>query len=162
MSETTERTTAGFTLDSLKMLLVVGLLTLTANAIGPETGFRSGFLESIPGMGLIVLIGLVALLLGRAIPLDLPAFAYAMIIAFALALPFSPVQEPFLGYVGKVGFLATTTPILAYAGLSIGLQTGRMKEVSWKLVVVAVFVFFGTYFGSAVIAQAILAAQGII
>jgi hypothetical protein len=162
MSDTTQMETGRFALDSLKMLLVVGILTLVANSIGPETGFRGGFVESIPGMGLIVLIGLVALLLGRAIPLDLPAFAYAMIIAFVLALPFSPVQGPFLGYVEKVDFLATTTPILTYAGLSIGLQTGRMKEVSWKLVIVAVFVFFGTYFGSAVIAQAVLSAQGLI
>lgn len=162
MSDAGDAGTGRFALDSLKMLLVVGLLTLTANAIGPETGFRTGFVESVPGMALIVLIGLVALLLGRAIPLDLPAFAYAMIIAFALALPFSPVQAAFLGYVENVGFLATTTPILAYAGLSIGLQTGRMKAVSWKLVLVAVFVFFGTYFGSAVIAQAVLGAQGMI
>jgi hypothetical protein len=37
-----------------------------------------------------------------------------------------------------------------------------MKEVSWKLVLVAVFVFFGTFFGSAIIAQIVLTAQGII
>ncbi|MFC7128994.1 hypothetical protein [Haloferax chudinovii] len=150
--------TPEFSVESLKMLLVVAFLTLTANLIATGTGF----VAALPGMALIVLIGLVALLMGRLIPLDLPAFAYAMILAFALALPFSPVQAPFLAAVGEVDFLATTTPILAYAGLSIGLQTGKMKEVSWKLVVVAVFVFFGTFFGSALISQAVLSAQGII
>jgi hypothetical protein len=154
--------TPEFSVESLKMLLVVALLTLTANSIGPETGFQTGFVESVPGMAIIVVIGFAALLLARFIPVELPAFAYAMILAFLFALPFSPVQEPFLNAVGKVDFLATTTPILAYAGLSIGLQTGKMKEVSWKLVLVAVFVFFGTFFGSALISQFVLAAQGII
>ncbi|WP_254546386.1 hypothetical protein [Halomarina pelagica] len=147
-----------FSLDSLKMLVVVGLITLVGNRIG----YGIGLLEALPGMALIVAIGLASLLLGRLLPLDLPAFAYAMIIAFLIALPFSPVQEPVLAATGQIDFLATTTPILAYAGLSIGLQTARMKEVSWKLVLVAVFVFFGTFFGSAVIAQVVLSLQGVI
>lgn len=150
--------TPEFTAESLKMLLVIGFLTLTANTIATDTGV----VAALPGMAIIVAIGLAALLLGRTIPLDLPAFAYAMIISFLLAIPFSPVQGVFLEYVEKIGFLATTTPILAYAGLSIGLQTGRMKEVSWKLVIVAVFVFFATFFGSAFIAELVLRAQGII
>ncbi|WP_410765491.1 hypothetical protein [Haloferax sp. DFSO60] len=162
MDTTQSMDTSEFSLQSLKMLLVVALLTLTANSIGPETGFQAGFIGSLPGMAIIVVLGFTALLMGRFIPVELPAFAYAMILAFLLALPFSPVQAAFLDAVGKVDFLATTTPILAYAGLSIGLQTGKMKEVSWKLVLVAVVVFFGTFFGSAVISQLVLSAQGII
>ncbi len=147
-----------FTLDSLKMLIVVGAITL----VGNKLGYGIGIAEAAPGMALIVVIGLVSLVLGRKLSVELPSFAYAMIIAFALALPFSPVQATVLSLTEKVNFLATTTPILAYAGLSIGLQTTRMKEVSWKLVLIAVFVFFGTFFGSAVIAQIVLTLQGTI
>lgn len=147
-----------FSLESLKMLIVVGALTLTANWIG----YGVGPLDAAPGIALIVSVGLVSIVLGRVLPLDLPSFAYAMVIAFLLAVPFSPVQEQVLAVTERIDFLATTTPILAYAGLSIGLQTTRMKQVSWKLVLVAVLVFFGTYFGSAVISHLILTFQGII
>jgi hypothetical protein len=147
-----------FGLNSLAMLLVVGVLTIAANYVG----YGISPLAAAPGMILIVAIGIVSLFLGRYAPLELPSFAYAMLIAFLLVLPFSPVQEVVLGFTEQVEFLATTTPILAYAGLSVGLQVRRMRDVSWKLVIVAVFVFFGTFFGSALIAQAVLSAQGII
>ncbi|ADJ14050.1 hypothetical protein [Halalkalicoccus jeotgali] len=147
-----------FGFDSLAMLIVVGVLTLAANYVG----YGISPLAAAPGMGLVVAIGFVSLLLGRYLPLELPSFAYAMVIAFLLALPFSPVQGFVLDLTDRIEFLATTTPILAYAGLSIGLQVRRMREISWKLVVVAVFVFFGTFFGSALVAQFVLSWQGII
>lgn len=150
--------TRQFGLESVKMLIVIGVITLVGNWIG----YGIWVVEALPGMTLIVVIGLVSLLLGRALPLELPSFAYAMVIAFLLALPFSPVQQQVLAMTEDVNFLATTTPILAYAGLSIGLQVTRMKQVSWKLVLVAVLVFFGTFFGSAVIAQVVMSLQGTI
>ncbi|GAD51346.1 hypothetical protein MBEHAL_0106 [Halarchaeum acidiphilum MH1-52-1] len=85
-----------------------------------------------------------------------------MIIAFCLSLPYSPVQETVVGLTKPINFLATTTPILAYAGLSVALQVQRMREVSWKLILVACLVFLGTFFGSAIVAQIVLSAQGII
>lgn len=145
-----------FSRNSLLMLLVIGVITLIGNWIG----YGISPIEAAPGMALIVIIGLVSLLLKRALPLEFPSFAYAMIIAFLLSLPYSPVQSIILSLTEPVNFLATTTPILAYAGLSVGSQVTQMREVSWKLVVVAVFVFFGTFFGSALVAQAVMSIQG--
>lgn len=147
-----------FTRNALVMLLIVAVITLVGNLLG----YRQSIVAAAPGMALMVVIGFVSLLLGRFLPLELPSFAYAMVIAFLISLPFSPVQETVIRMTEQINFLATTTPILAYAGLSIGLQTTRMKEVSWKLVIVAVFVFFGTFFGSAIIAQIVLSMQGVI
>lgn len=147
-----------FRRNSLIMLLIIGVITL----IGNWVGYGISPIEAAPGMALIVVIGLVSLLLGRILPLELPSFAYAMIIAFLLALPYSPVQSIVLSLTEPVNFLATTTPILAYAGLSVGSQVTQMRDVSWKLVVVAVFVFFGTFFGSALVAQAVMSIQGTI
>jgi hypothetical protein len=42
------------------------------------------------------------------------------------------------------------------------MKIAELKKLSWKLVVVAIFVFIGTFFGSAIIAQIILKLQGII
>ena len=67
-----------------------------------------------------------------------------------------------LKYTNEVNFLGTTTPILAYAGISIGLQVLEIKRVGWRLVLVAFCVFLGTFFGSAIIAQIILKLQGLI
>lgn len=147
-----------FTRDALLMLLIVAGITL----IGNYLGYGQSIVAAVPGILLMVAIGLISLLLGRFLPFELPSFAYAMVIAFLISIPYSPIQGIVLRLTEQVNFLATTTPILAYAGLSIALQTSRMKEVSWKLVLVAVFVFFGTFFGSAIIAQIVLTLQGII
>lgn len=140
------------------MLLIIGGITLVGNTLATD----SGIFEAIPGMILILIIGFVGLGLGREIDIELPAFAYAIFIATILSLPMIPTQELFLEYTDRVGFLATTTPILAYAGLSVANQWDRLKNVGWKLILVAIFVFIGTFFGSAIIAHIVLDLQGII
>ena len=73
-----------------------------------------------------------------------------------------PTAKLFLAYTDKVHFLGTTTPILAFAGISVGNKIEELKKISWKLVIVAMLVFCGTFFGSAIIAQTVLKMQGII
>ncbi|MFR5602415.1 MAG: hypothetical protein ACLTKI_08810, partial [Lachnospiraceae bacterium] len=58
---------------------------------------------------------------------------------------------------GQIG-----TVILAIAGVSIGCKLDDIKKLSWKMVLVAFVVFAGTFFGSALVAQVILKAQGLI
>lgn len=147
-----------FFLNTLKMLTIVGIITLIGNTVG----YDAGIIESIPGMILIIAIGLVSLVLAREVPAELPSFAYAIFISMVLALPFMPTQELFLQYTDRISFLATATPILAYAGLSVSLQMDRLKKIGWKLILVGVFVLLGTFFGSAIVAQFVLNLQGII
>ena len=52
-----------------------------------------------------------------------------------------------------VDFLAITTPILAVAGISVADSLLDLRRTSWKIAIVAAFVFIGTYLGSAIIAQ---------
>ena len=52
--------------------------------------------------------------------------------------------------------------ILAVAGISIGTKLDDIKRLSWKMILVAIVVFCGTFFGSALIAQAVLKIQGLI
>lgn len=118
--------TPGFSVESPKVLLVVAFLTLAADSIAAGMGLAA----ALPGTTPIVVLDLVALFMGRLTPLDLSAFVYAMMLAFALAPPFSPAQAPSFTVVEEIDFLATAMPILAYADLSIGLQTRKMKEVS--------------------------------
>ena len=73
-----------------------------------------------------------------------------------------PTSAVLLEYTNKVGFLATTTPILAFAGISVGNKIGILKKISWKLVLISLIVFTSTFFGSAIIAQILLTLQGTI
>jgi disulfide bond formation protein DsbB len=114
-------------------------------------------------MIMIIVIGMTALIIKDFTPkLKFPAFAWASMIGLLLTMPFMPTSKFILQYTNEVSFLGTTTPILAFAGISVGMKIARLKQLSWRLVIVAFCVFLGTFFGSAVIANIVLKIQGII
>jgi hypothetical protein len=145
-------------IERLKMLILVAIITL----IGQNIGFGISLVNAIPGMIIIIIISMVGLALKDILPLKLPAFAYVSLIALILTMPYLPTSKFILKYTNQVNFLGTTTPILAYAGISIGLSITKLAKISWKLIVIACVVFIGTFFGSAIIAQIVLKIQGII
>ena len=63
-------------------------------------------------------------------------------------------------YVKQIGFVALCTPILAYAGISIGKDLDAFAKTGWRICLLSCVVFIGTYIASAIIAQAILTALG--
>ncbi len=153
------------TVDQVKLMLVVGAMILVGQKIGRTvTGKELVPLgPSILGILTVLVICIVALKLKEAFPkVKFPAFAWATMIALILSMPFMPTSKLFLQYTSSVDFLATTTPILAFAGISVGTKLAQLKKLSWRLVIIAMVVFCGTYFGSALVAQLILKMQGII
>lgn len=145
-------------IERLKMLILVIIITL----IGQKIGFGISPIDALPGMIIIIIISIVGLALKEILPFKLPAFAYVSLIALLLTMPYLPTSKFILKYTNQVNFLGTTTPILAYAGISIGLSITKLAKISWKLIVIACVVFIGTFFGSAIIAQIVLKIQGII
>lgn len=146
-------------LHQTKILILVSILIL----IGQKIGSNASIIEAIPGTILMIIICQLSLIIKDSFPkLKFPAFAWATLISLLLSMPFSPINEWFLGQTGKIGFLATTTPILAFAGLSVGNKISILAKLSWKIVIVAIFVFIGTFYGSAIISHIVLKIQGII
>lgn len=146
-------------LEYLKMLIVVGIMIL----IGQKFGYGIDILPAIPGMIIVILISFLALTIKDSFPnLHFPAFAWASLTALVLSMPFMPTADIFLKYTNEVNFLGTTTPILAFAGISVGNKIEKLKKLSWKVFIVAVAVFIGTYFGSAIVSHIVLKMQGII
>ncbi len=146
-------------LEQLKLLILVGILIL----IGQQIGFGINAISAIPGMLVVIAVAQVALIIKAALPkVKFPAFAWATMISLILSMPFMPTANWFLSTTGSVNFLGTTTPILAFAGLSVGNKLHALKKMSWKIVIIAICVFIGTFFGSAIIAQIVLKMQGII
>lgn len=146
-------------LNQLKVLIVVGIMIL----VGQRIGYGIPVLGAIPGILIIIAIAMVALIIKDLFPaIKFPAFAWASLITLILTMPFMPTSEWFLSYTDQVDFLGTTTPILAFAGISVGNKIRKLKELSWKVFIVAIIVFIGTFFGSAIIAHIVLKLQGII
>jgi len=146
-------------LEYLKMLIIVGILIL----IGQRFGYGIAIMPALPGMIIVILISFLALTIKDSFPnLKFPAFAWASLTALILSMPFMPTADLFLKYTNEVNFLGTTTPILAFAGISVGNKIEKLKKLSWKVFIVAIAVFIGTYFGSAIVAHIVLKMQGII
>ena len=118
---------------------------------------------AIPGALMMLAIILASLQIKAWLPkLPLPAFAWATLIALLLSVPYSPVSEVFMHYTNRIDFLATTTPLLAFAGLSVGNSLDKLKSLSWRIVIISLLVFTTAFFGAAFVAQFILNIQGII
>ena len=134
----------------------IGNFISTSKAGNPVTP-----IEAIPGLVLLLactLIGcLIYELVGKVSSKNLPAIAYISFIAI-----FSPIAEYAIEQVGKIGLLPLCTPILAYAGISIGKDMDTFKEQGLAIVIVAIFTFAGTFLGSTIIAQIILKMTGVI
>ncbi len=146
-------------LNQLKVLIVVGIMIL----IGQRIGYGIPVVGAIPGILLIIAIAMLALIIKDLFPnIKFPAFAWASLTALILSMPFMPTSEWFLRYTNEVDFLGTTTPILAFAGISVGNKIEKLKKLSWKVFIVAIAVFIGTFFGSAIVSHIILKLQGII
>lgn len=80
---------------------------------------------------------------------DFPILGWVSIVS----LVFCMADERVIKAVNSVDFLSITTPILTYAGISIANRLGTLKKLSWKIAITGIFVFLGTYLGSALLAE---------
>ena len=146
-----------FTLpETTLVLLITAVLSLVANALSSNIPF----LDAVPGMVILIVISLAGIVAARVLPGGIPAVAYITTLGCILTYPGFPGSEIVIMYMKKVGFLSLCTPILAYAGISIGKDMDAFKKTGWRIVVLACVIFVGTYLGSAIIAEVILKALG--
>lgn len=163
--------------DLLGILVIASLLILCGNSIiavkaNPAAGYLDVFVKSIPGMLLLMGFTVAGVACKRYIPIKLPAAAYIVTIGCILSIPGAPGSESALsnfmstlpgtimGCAGHISFMSLTTPVLAYAGLSLAKDLGALKATGWKIAVVPIFVFIGTFIGSAVMADVVLKLTG--
>ena len=118
--------------------------------------------KSIAGMALLIIVSMISIKIKEALPLQIPAFAWASLLSLILTTPWCPVQGVMLDLMGQIATSDISDAIMAIAGISIGCKLGDIKKLSWKMVLVALVVFCGTFFGSAIIAHVVLKIQGLI
>ena len=136
--------------------LLTAVLTLVANLVG----YKNGIVDSIPGMLILIAICLLEVVMARFMPGKLPSVAYIVVIGCIITYPDFPGAKVMNAYIAKVNFLALTTPILAYAGIGIGKDMDAFLKSGWRIVILACAVFFGTFIGSAIIAEVVLRMMG--
>ncbi len=139
------------------LLVVVLAIALIGNYVGPDIPI----LDAIPGMLILYVISMVGLAITKYAPFYLPSIAWISLVAILVTLPWLPGSGWVVGQVENVDFLALATPVLAYAGLALTRRDVQIfKRSGWKLVIVAIAVFLGTYVSSAAIAHVVMTLTG--
>ena len=85
--------------------------------------------------------------------LNIPAIIYISLLGIILGIPGMPLADAFATASRSFGLLPLATPILAYAGISLGKDLKTFKEQGLGIIVVTLLAFTGTYLGSAIIAH---------
>lgn len=144
----------------MSVIILIGNMISTITDKNPDT-FVS-VLDGFPGILILFAIAIVGTILGDLVP-RIPTAIWVTLIGILVAMPYNTLMAPVVvAQVGKIGLLPAATPVLAYAGVSIGKDWVEFKRIGWKGILIALLVMVGTYLGSAIIAQIILSMQGII
>ncbi|MGJ8645838.1 MAG: hypothetical protein ACSHXJ_03015 [Marinomonas colpomeniae] len=139
--------------ESIIALIVMCLVSLVSNWAGAGTDFFA----ALPAMLIIFAMVVVGMLLSKFIPIGFPAVAWVSLVSVLLTIPVSPIAAPILAELKNISFLAMVTPVLAYAAMAITkMEVDLFKRSGFKIAVISILVFTGTYIGSALIANAFL------
>lgn len=141
----------------LLVMSVIGVIIL----IGQRINVGTSIVTALPGMVMLILAAMAAMIVKDLFPKSIfPAFGFATIIGLLLSMPYSPTSEVFLTNTNNINFMAITTPLLAFAGISVGNKIESLKEMSWKIVIISLIVFTTIFFACASIAHIVLSIQG--
>ncbi len=140
------------------------LLILAGCGIGLANfvGFKVGFVDSLPGLAILLSVSLVAAFLSKVLPLRLPIVAYCSILGLLIACPLSPINNFVISSVNKIQFTTPLTIVGAFAGISMSNQIKNFAKQGWKMVIISILVMTGTFLGSAFISQIVLSLTGAI
>ena len=140
-------------MQSFILLAVICVVLLLSNWVGQGVNP----LTALPAMLILFACCVIGMLLKRFIPVNVPAIAWISIVAILISLPQFPFNAYVLEETAKLGVLQLLTPVLAYAGFAISqMEVDLFKKSGFKIAIVAVLTFTGTFIGSAMIAQAML------
>lgn len=143
----------------LIVMLMVGAMVLLGQFISKGIAITT----ALPGMLMMIVAAMIAMILKDLFPKSIfPAFGFATIIGLLLSIPGNPISDVFNEHTANIDFMAITTPLLAFAGLSVGNKIQELKKMSWRIVVISLVVFTTIFFACASIAHIVLKIQGVI
>lgn len=150
-------------MSKLTDMAIILSLTGAFVILGNRIGYGVDWYSSLLGIVVLVAIGIVGMAISKVPVLNkMPMVFWISLVAIVASLPGFPGSAWITQTARKVQFLAITTPVLAYAGLSLGKDIELFKKLSWRIVPVTLAVITGTFLFAAVLAQFILKWEGAI
>jgi hypothetical protein len=170
MSRVKKNLTSDDFLEFTLILLITAFICFIGNLLymwavsrgNTPVNWVTNFVGSVPGILILCGIAWLGMVLGAVVPGPVPSIIWITLIGVILSIPWMPTSKYVIDSTNKIALLATCTPVLAYAGVSMGKDWAEFKKIGWRGIVVSCFVIFGTFFGSAIIAEIILKVEGII
>jgi hypothetical protein len=107
-------------------------------------------LVGIIGIAVVAMIGDI---LAQLSPVKVPVVCWVAAVGMLATAPLGPWAAPIADITGKVNFMALTTPILAYAGLSIAKDIPAFRRLGWRIIVTSLLASSGTFLFAAILAQ---------
>jgi hypothetical protein len=135
--------------DKILTFLVIGFIALFGNWIG----YGVSPIAAIPGMLIILAVTILGYALEKVVPLKIPVVIWVSILALFISSGIFPWQQAVVDATTQINFMALATPILAYAGLSFGKDLKEFKKLGWRIVVVSLVVYTGTFLMATIIAE---------
>ena len=91
-----------------------------------------------------------------------PMVFWVSLVGVIVSIPGVPGSAWIVKQASEVTFLACTTPVLAYAGLSLGNDLDAFRKLSWRIIPVGIAVVTGTFLCATIVAQIVLHLEGTI
>lgn len=132
------------------LLVLVGVIALV---LGNWITYRVPPAEAVVGMAIVVAVAAIGEALKRAIGLYVPGVFLVTAIGMALTAPYWSGAGWIAEVTAKVNFLALSTPLLTYAGLSLAKDLPMFRALGWRIVVVSLSANAGTFIFASLIAQ---------
>lgn len=149
--------------EKLTQFVIVICIAAIITAVGNVMDGKHLFSDSLVGVAILAVLATIGALISN-LPYTnkLPMVFWVSLVGVIASLPGMPGQEWIIAKTSQVTFLATTTPVLAYAGLSLGKDLGAFRRLSWRIIPVALAVTAGTFICSTALAQLVLHLEGLI
>ena len=149
--------------EKLTQFVIVVCIAAILTAIGNVMDGKHVFSESLLGVAVLAGIATIGAVIS-SLPYanKFPMVFWVSLVGVIISLPGMPGQPWIIEKPSHITFLATTTPVLAYAGLSLGKDLGAFRRLSWRIIPVALAVTAGTLICATVLAQIMLHLEGLI
>ncbi|WP_180736107.1 DUF3100 domain-containing protein [Paraburkholderia sp. PGU19] len=110
-------------------------------------------LAGLPGMLIMLLAVVVGDALSTLTGRKIPAVCWVSFAAMYATSPWCPWGAQLADLSARNDFLGVTTPMLAFAGLSIAKDLPAFRRLGWRIVLVSFVANAGTFLGATVVAQ---------
>ncbi|WP_035687275.1 DUF3100 domain-containing protein [Bradyrhizobium sp. Cp5.3] len=138
---------------SISERIVAWVATGAFALVGNWLAYKNAPFDALPGLAVMLAILAVGYAAYRLTGSRIPAVCWVSLAGMIATYPGVPYAADIAALTGKINFLALTTPMLAFAGLSIAKDIPAFRRLGWPIIVTSLMANAGTFIGATLIAQ---------